>query len=156
MLALARRRLPRYERAPGKSTERHAEDVEVVLDLGDGLREPVKPSDDEFLVHATAGHVLHQGVGHEGASRHVVREAIGSDLLTYGQRDPRLYSGSASHLFFSLGLSATRRIFDLRAWVLESRPPKVTNFRPFTGSCRRGASKSDQLSWQKLEGVLSC
>ena len=70
-----------------------------MLDLGDGLREPVQPSDDEFLVDATAGHVLHQGGRHEGASRHVMRDAIGSDPPTYGQRDPRLYSGSVSHLF---------------------------------------------------------
>jgi hypothetical protein len=58
LLALGRRRLRRYERAPGISTERNAQDVQIVLEVGDGLREPVQPPDDELLVHAAAVHVL--------------------------------------------------------------------------------------------------
>jgi hypothetical protein len=78
--ALGRRRLLRYERAPGGSIERHAQDVQVVLEVGDRLRESIQPPYNELLVHATAVHVLDQGGGREGAFRQVMGDAIGSGL----------------------------------------------------------------------------
>ena len=81
------------------STERHAQNVEVVLEMGDRLREPVQPPYDELLIDPTGVHVLDQGGRCEGAFRQVTGDAIGSGPPAHVQRDPWLHSGSVSHLF---------------------------------------------------------
>jgi hypothetical protein len=98
-----------------------------MLEVGDGLREPIQPPDDELLVDATAVHVLDQGGRRESAFRQVMGDAIGSGPPAHVQRDPRLHSGSVSHRFLR-GLSAWLRKCDLFPPPSRQRVLKKTKF----------------------------
>ena len=111
--------------------------VEVVLEMGDRLREPVQPPYDELLIDPTGVHVLDQGGRCEGALGHLMGDAIGSRPPAYVQRDPRLHSGSVSHLF-----------------SLQGSRPSFENVSCSLGS-RQRAPQNVQVSWLKLE-KLAC